>query len=101
MAYRRYILDEAKREYQDIVAYMVEVLKSPQAALNFLAEFDHQLELISDNPEIFALSRMPELAAKGYRVAFINNYVMLYKAVDNCIFVVHVFHQSQDYAKLV
>lgn len=31
----------------------------------------------------------------------VKNYVVLCKADDNEVVVVHIFHQSQDYAKLV
>jgi len=101
MACKKVILDEAQREYRAIVSYLVEVLKSPQAAANFMDAFDEQLSLIAENPEIFALSRVPELAARGYRTALVNNYVMLYKAHEDKIVVAHVFHQTQDYARLV
>lgn len=101
MAYKRVISDEAKREYTAIVEYLATILKSPQAAAGFMDAFDKQLSLISANPSMFALSRMPELAARGYRAAPVNNYVMLYKATDELIYIAHVFHQSQDYARLV
>lgn len=101
MPYKCVISDEAKREYMSIVEYLATVLKSLQAAAGFMDAFDEQLSLISANPDMFALSRMPELAARGYRAALVNNYVMLYKATDELIYIAHVFHQSQDYARLV
>lgn len=101
MGYKPVILDEAKREYASIVEYLVKILKNPQAATNFMDEFDRQILLVCENPEIFALSRLPELACKGYRTAFINKYIMLYKTQGNTLFISHIFHQSQDYARLV
>lgn len=95
------ILDEAQREYRAIVDYLANVLKSPQAACGFMDEFDRQLSLIADNPALFALSRMPELAARGYRTAHINNYLMLYAVRDDTVVVAHIVHQAQDYARLV
>ncbi|WP_166079049.1 type II toxin-antitoxin system RelE/ParE family toxin [Xiamenia xianingshaonis] len=101
MAYKLVILDEAKREEQDIVDYLVNVLKSPQAAAHFLDELDYQLGLIADNPQLFALSRVPELAQRGYRTVQVNNYIMLYKTEGDLVIVAHLFHQIQDYARLV
>lgn len=101
MAYRAVILREAQREYHDIVAYLAEILKSPQAAGNFMDEFARQLGLVRNNPELHALSRMPELASRGYRPMPVNNYVALYKIDGDAVVVAHVFHQSQDYARLV
>lgn len=101
MAYKKVILDEAQREYRGIVGYLVEVLKSPSAAAAFMDEFDHQLDLVADNPGLYALSRMPELAARGYRAAHVNSYVMLYKVHGDKVVVAHIFHQTQDYARLL
>ena len=101
MAFKVVILDTAQREYREIVSYMIEVLKSPQAAANFMDTFDEQMALAAEVPSAFPLSRMPELAAKGYHAAPVNNYLVLYRATGEVIAVAHVFHQTQDYARLV
>lgn len=101
MAYRIVILEEAQREYREIVNYLANVLKSRQAAIGFMDKFDHLLALIGENPALFALSRLPELAAYGYRTCCIDNYIMLYKTTGDLVMVAHIFHQSQNYAKLV
>lgn len=101
MACRKVILAEAQREFRDIVGYLVGVLQSPRAAQRFMDEFDAQLALVSENPGIYGLSRVPELAARGYRCASVGSYVMIYKVQADAIVVAHIFHQSQDYARLV
>ncbi len=101
MAYKRRILEEAAREYRDIVRYLATVLRSPVAARSFMDEFDHQLNRVCDVPELYGLSRMSELAALGYRAMRVRSYVALYKVEGDVVVVAHVFHQSQDYAKLV
>ena len=101
MAYKVSILESAQREFQEIVNYLLNILKSPHAAENFINEFEYQVSLIKSDPRIFAVSKMPELAAKEYRVTFINAYIMLYTVRDNGIFITHIFHQRQDYARLV
>ena len=60
-----------------------------------------QVDFVRGNPELHALSRMPELAAKGYRPLFVKNYVALYKVHDDAVVIAHIFHQSQDYARLI
>jgi plasmid stabilization system protein ParE len=101
MAYELAILDEAAREFDSIVAYLSQTLNSPQAAKNFMDEFDRQMQLVADMPQIFAVSKMPELAARGYRCAHVNNYVALYKISGAAVYIAHIFHQSQNYAKYV
>lgn len=101
MAYKRKILKDAAREYRDIVRYLATVLCSPDAARGFIDEFDYQLGLVCDIPELYGLSRMKELAALGYHAMQVKNYVALYKIEGDAVVVAHIFHQSQDYAKLV
>ena len=101
MDYNIVILDEAQKEYEAVVAYLVDILKSSQAAIGFVDEFDYQVSLIRENPIIYRLSRMPELAARGYRSALVKHYILLYKMLQDTIAIAHIFHQTQDYARLV
>ena len=101
MAYSVAIAAEAMRECEQIVSYLSGTLKSPRAAKGFADEFMSQIDSVRDNPELHTLSRMPELAAKGYRPLFIKSYVALYKVHDGAVVIAHIFHQSQDYARLI
>ncbi len=101
MASKKVMLREAQREYRSIVAYLSNVLDSKQAARAFMDEFDRQFQLVAENPLLHAVSRMPELAARGYRPMLVKNYVALYKVDGDAVVVAHIFHQSQDYARLV
>ena len=84
MTYNVVILKSARYEYESIVGYLAQILKNPRAAGNFVAEFEYQ-----------------ELAARNYRSFPVNNYVCLYKLEHETIYIAHIFHQSQDYARLV
>lgn len=101
MDYRITITHEAKREYRDIVSYLTDVLKNPQAARHFMVEFSAKIDMIQKHPEAFGLCHLPELSARGYRSASVMRYIFLYKILDDRIVVAHIFHQSQDYARLI
>ncbi len=101
MASSYQMLDGAKEDFAGIIAYLDGVSDSRRPAKAFIEEFERQLQLICDNPGMYALSRMPELAALGYHVALVNSYVVLYFFRDDTVFVAHIFHQRQDYARLV
>ena len=98
MAYRKVILAEAQQKYRDIVGYLVGVLQSRQAARNFMEEFDKQVSLVAETPELYGLSRVPEL---GYRCAPVKNYLVLYKVADGQIVVCRIIHRSRDYTRLL
>lgn len=101
MAYNVAILKSARYEYESIVGYLAQILKNPRAAGNFVAEFEYQLDLLREQPLLRPLSHMQELAARNYRSFPVNNYVCLYEFEHETIYIAHVFHQSQDYARLV
>lgn len=101
MVSKRVVLLEAAHEYESIVHYLAVHLNSPSAASAFMREFEHQLNLICENPNIYEPSRIPELASHDYRMALVRSHVMLYRHIDDTIYVAHVSHQSQNYARLV
>ena len=88
MAYRKAILAEAQQEYRDIVGYLVQALLA-------------QVSLVAENPELYGLSRVPELAELGYRRAPVKNYLVLYKVADGQIVVCRIIHRSRDYTRLL
>ncbi|WP_139652051.1 type II toxin-antitoxin system RelE/ParE family toxin [Raoultibacter phocaeensis] len=99
MAYRPRILESADRELSQIVAYLAGYNKD--AAKAFLDEYELQLDLICSETVEYGLSRMPELAQLGYRCALVGKYLFLYYIEDDVVVIAHLFHQRQDYAKLV
>ena len=101
MAYNVVIINSSRFEYVSMVGYLAQILKNPRAAGNFVAEFEYQLDLLREQPLLRPLSHIRELAARNYRSFPVNNYVCLYKFERETIYIAHVFHQSQDYARLV
>lgn len=101
MTYSYRFLDGAQADYEGIVAYLLSISDGPSAAQNFVDEFDKQINLVCSNPELYRLSRLPELAALGYRTMLVNKYIALYSFRQETVIVAHIFHQKQDYARLV
>ncbi|MCL2808001.1 MAG: type II toxin-antitoxin system RelE/ParE family toxin [Coriobacteriia bacterium] len=92
---------QAALEYERIVEYLSIKLQSPQAASNFEEEFLRVVKLACVQPEVFPLSQYSHLAKLGYRKLLINKYIALYTYRNNMIIVGHIFHQTQDYARMV
>ncbi len=101
MAYKAVITREAQREYESIVSYLTSTLLSPAAANDFMNEFEYQVALTCEMPLMHSPSHLPELAALGYHPIHVKRYVALYKVADNTAIIAHIFHQTQDYARLV
>lgn len=101
MACKYEILEGAQRDFDAILGYLLAISDGPSAARGFVAEYEKQVSLICENPELYGFSRMPELAELGYRAVPVNNYVALYSFRNDTVFVAHIFHQRQDYTRLV
>ena len=101
MTYKVVFEDSAIVEYVEIVDYLIVTKRSKTAAKNFVDEMQRILDLVKANPDNFGLSKYKKIHKLRYHKVNINNYVMLYKVKSNEVLVVHIFHQSQNYAKLV
>ena len=89
----------AERELDAIVAYLVGF--GPVTAGSFLDSWEEMLESLRDGTVEYRLSRFLPLARLGYPSVLVGGYVALYFKEGNEIVVAHVFHQSQDYARIV
>ena len=58
-------------------------------------------DLISDLPEMRAVSTQSSLACRDLRPYFVKNYVVLYFYDGDSALVYRVFHTRQDYARLI
>ncbi len=101
MAFEIEVAQTATIEIANIVSYLRNTLRSEQAANNFLNELDRQTDIISGMPEIYAVSTLDIVREFGYRVAYVNKYVLLYDFDGEKVIVEHVFHSLQDYGRLI
>lgn len=101
MACRYVFLESAQEELDEAAAYLLEETGSKRIVGNFLESIQRAIDITCEFPTMHAVSRMTELAELGYRVMLVGSYVLLYTFKEDTIFIAHVFHQRQDYARLV
>ena len=94
-------LDQAKMDLAEAAAYLRAATGSDGVSVALLDDAERTVNLICEFPTMHALSRMPELAERGYRAALFGSYVMLYTFSDDTVYIEHVFRQRQDCAHLV
>lgn len=99
MAYSVHIQPTALHELDRIVEYLLSF--GPHTASNFLNEWQRSLSELREGQEEHRLSRFEPLARLGYHTLIIKNYIVLYLKEDGYIIIAHIFHQSQDYARIV
>lgn len=98
MAYNVKILPTAEQEVDDIVEYLMG--HGINTARRFLAKYRQQLEILQSGVADYGLSFLRELRGLGYHACPVNSYAMLYYYEGSDVVIAHVFHQSQDYARL-
>ena len=103
MAFEVRLTLPAAHDRENIVAYLLDELRSRQAAESFLACFDERVEQIATLPESCPLCRVESLARRGYRSALVGRYVFVYSIDEQSqtIDILRVFHGSQDYVHLL
>ena len=101
MGYSVRLADEASRDLDGTVAYLCEVLAASAAATELLHAYDAFVDVVEKRPEAYEKCADLHLARLGYRKASLKGYVALYRTEKDEVVVSRVFHQSQDYARLV
>lgn len=101
MAYEVVFSASGQRDRDRVVDYLVNDLKSPQAAAHFLDELDGVLGLLEKTPDVFPVSKELRLHRMGYRKALFMNYVAMFRMEGETVLIARIFHQSQDYARLL
>ena len=101
MAYKIIMTRTAARDIDAIIHYLTENLSSPITASEHLQAIKLALESISITPEMYGISQQPSSAARKLRPCLIKNYVLLYRFDGEHVIVMRLFHQRQDYARLI
>lgn len=101
MAYKVVETDAVRDELVRTLDYLEFVLFEPSFAKKLAGAYLEFLGNIKSFPAMYPEARDSRLRAAGYRKASLLGYVVLYLVKGDTVAVVHLFHQSQDYAQLI
>ena len=93
---RLYMTPRAKRDLASAVIYIGEVLGAPQAAKGFYEDYQHEMELVCQNPNMGARFRDPMLENSDYRWVMVGKYRVFYRHDDEAVTVWRIVHCLQD-----
>lgn len=101
MDYKVEITDDALEDLDNILYYILFVLKSEQAAQNVLDDFDLTKNHLARVAGSIGLCENPCLRERGYRRLEFqkHNYFMMYRLEGSVAIVDAVFHDLQDFEK--
>lgn len=99
MDYRIVVTKDAEEDLERFIKYLVFEKESMQAAQNVLNDFDATIESLKHVAGSLKLCNNPRLRRLEYRrINFqYHRYFILYRIVDNVVFIDNIFHELQDY----
>lgn len=99
MDYKAVVTRDAEEDLERFVKYLTMEKESMQAAENVLNDYDATTESLKHVAGSLKLCDNPGLRQLEYRrINFLNHrYFMLFRIVDNVVFVDNIFHELQDY----
>lgn len=102
MTYNVIMTDQAQRQLDTYVGYLINTLCSEEAAVNLLARAEAAIESLSHSPASFAVCADPALKTHGCRKIFLpqSRYLFIYSIVKNTVFIEGMYHELQDYENL-
>ena len=99
MDYKVVIMEEAEKDLDRYVKYLLLEKKNEQAARSLLDDFEATIIRLYHGAESLKQCENPRLKRLGYRrINFLSHrYFILYRVEAGTIFVDSIFHELQDY----
>ncbi len=99
MDYEVVVTRDAEEDLERFIKYLITEKESIQAAENVLDDYDATIESLKHVAGSLKLCDNPRLRQLQYRrINFLNHrYFMLYRIVDNTVFIDNIFHELQDH----
>jgi plasmid stabilization system protein ParE len=85
MHYKLIITERSEELLDNIINYIINKLKNPQAAKNLIIGIENVYSNLEYNPEIYAYSEDHFMKSRGYRKAVIPNYNKLKMSYCNTL----------------
>ena len=99
MPYRLVVPAQTNAQIDTCIAYIVQVLRNPDAARAVLDDITQTYERLEHFPAAFPLCDDAYLRAKTYRKITLShhNYVFIYRIEGNIVYLVGFFHMRENY----
>lgn len=103
MAYKIVKTDSFQRDLDAVIGYIAIYLENKIAAAALMDAIEKSYKNLVSMPLMYEACQNPRLKELGYRKAVIQNYIMIYKVIEEekIIKIMRFFHGRQDYEKRV
>ena len=103
MTYKLIATDEMNRLLEKCTKYLINTLKSRQAAQHLLDGVEKIYSDLEYDPEIYRISQDPFMEALQYREAKIPemNYMIIYRISGEVVYLLGIFHTLENYGRKI
>ncbi|MBO5159409.1 MAG: type II toxin-antitoxin system RelE/ParE family toxin [Lachnospiraceae bacterium] len=100
MAYNLIITDEAEDRLIKATNYILFELKNYKAAMHLYDEVENIYDRLETNPWQFPLCQSETLSERKFRQAVLPNmnYRLIFKIIEQQVYVIGIFHDSENYS---
>lgn len=101
MSYNLIISIEAEKQMIALTDYLLLEFGNIQAVEHLYREIDKIYDRLEYNPKQFPFCEDVNLREKQYRKAVLSqmNYTLIFKNVKNDVYIIGIFHDSQNYGE--
>jgi plasmid stabilization system protein ParE len=93
----------AEKQYDNILYYIANVLKNPQAAKNIMDDFDDTIIILEKSADSFGFCNSERLKKLGFhKIKFAKHkYLFVYRIVEKEVIIEGIYHELQDYENAI
>lgn len=93
----------AEKQYDNILSYIANVLKNPQALESVMDDFDDTIVKLEKMADAFGYCKSKRLKGMGlHKIGFENHsYLLVYRVKGSQVIVEGIYHELQDYENTI
>ncbi|HUD10052.1 MAG TPA: type II toxin-antitoxin system RelE/ParE family toxin [Candidatus Saccharimonadales bacterium] len=91
----------AEQDLADLFSYISNDLSNPIAAHNIANKILQVSQKLSDFPGLGAELKTIDTRLDNYRYLIVDNYLIIYKVIDQEVYILRILYARSDYVKLL
>lgn len=91
----------AEQDLADLFDYINNDLSNPIAAHNIVDKILRTSQKLSDFPELGTALKAIDIKLDNYRYLIVDNYLVVYRVIDQEVYVLRILYARSDYVKLL
>lgn len=103
MQFKVKLSELAEQQYDEILSYIANELKNPQALKNVMDDFDDTVENLESMADSFGYCNSNRLREMGlHKIKFARHrYLFVYRVNDSQVIIEGMYHELQDYESAI